>query len=362
MYRIRIKVTLPDSPAMARPRKKDRNTYSVESEENKALSNGSRSSSESDSGGDGSEQREGDKLPVSVEEGAIVAVVLADVEIVAEGNDEELTLSDEEKGRLLELELEVEDSFYRAGRALREIRDSRLYRVTHSSFEEYCKDRFGFERRYPYQLMDAAIVADNIRECVRDVRILPTNEFQLRPLTKLKSSPEKQALAWIRAVEKSQGKQPTYQAVKEIVKEFLPPGKETANSLPSLSVGQPVVVKRAGDPLLSDFTGAWGMVRELGEQGMSVEFYATTVGGINSADLEHFPGRNLNTSDVKALEKTLSQMKAIFAAYGDEEEIVKLIIRYFARLKRPALSGIERDILALLQRRANKVQEEAEVD
>jgi hypothetical protein len=41
-----------------------------------------------------------------------------------------------------------------AGDALREIRDSRLYRATHTSFEAYCTERFGFSRSTAYRLME----------------------------------------------------------------------------------------------------------------------------------------------------------------------------------------------------------------
>ncbi|MEH1939182.1 MAG: hypothetical protein V7L01_03045 [Nostoc sp.] len=37
-----------------------------------------------------------------------------------------------------------------------ELRNRRLYDSTHRTFEEYCRDRFGYSRRQPYLLMDAA--------------------------------------------------------------------------------------------------------------------------------------------------------------------------------------------------------------
>ncbi len=33
-----------------------------------------------------------------------------------------------------------------AGKALTQLRDRKLYRSTHKTFEEYCRDRFGFTR------------------------------------------------------------------------------------------------------------------------------------------------------------------------------------------------------------------------
>jgi hypothetical protein len=60
-------------------------------------------------------------------------------------------LTPEEQRDRLHLERRVERAFFEAGKALMELRDRRLYRSTHSTFEEYCKERFGFERRHPYR-------------------------------------------------------------------------------------------------------------------------------------------------------------------------------------------------------------------
>ena len=71
-------------------------------------------------------------------------------------------LSDEETSDRLRLERKVERAFYEAGKALKEIRDRRLYRSTPKTFERYVKDRFSMKQSRSYQLMDAAIVVDNI--------------------------------------------------------------------------------------------------------------------------------------------------------------------------------------------------------
>ncbi len=80
-----------------------------------------------------------------------------DVEIVAA---QELTV-DEEQQRLY-LERKVERAFYEAGLALRELRDRRLYRNTHKTFEEYCRYRFGHSRQKSNYLIAAAGVYDNL--------------------------------------------------------------------------------------------------------------------------------------------------------------------------------------------------------
>lgn len=45
------------------------------------------------------------------------------------------------------------------GTQRREIRDSRLYREQYSTFEEYCRDRWGWSVRRGQQMMEAADTA-----------------------------------------------------------------------------------------------------------------------------------------------------------------------------------------------------------
>jgi hypothetical protein len=80
------------------------------------------------------------------------------VEVVAT----EFLTPDEERDRS-SLEKKVERAFYEAGKALQELKERRLYRSTHKSFEDYCIDRFGYlNRRQPYRLISAALVVDNL--------------------------------------------------------------------------------------------------------------------------------------------------------------------------------------------------------
>lgn len=65
--------------------------------------------------------------------------------------------------RLAELEEVVErglSTFVEVGNALMEIRDARLYRATHPTFEAYCRERWGFSRSHGYRLIRAAELAE----------------------------------------------------------------------------------------------------------------------------------------------------------------------------------------------------------
>jgi len=76
-------------------------------------------------------------------------------------------------------------AFVRVGLAFREIRDRRLYRETHSSFESYCVDRFGFKRAHGYRLVEEATAVIQLKQLspIGDT-ILPLNEAQARELAK----------------------------------------------------------------------------------------------------------------------------------------------------------------------------------
>ncbi|MBD2248689.1 hypothetical protein [Nostoc sp. FACHB-888] len=122
----------------------------------------------------------------------------------------------------------MERAFFEAGKALMELRDRKLYRSTHKTFEEYCRvrpwrwrsHRFGHNRRQSYLLMDAAIIFDNLEQkCDRSDHILPTNEWQVRPLSKLE--PDIQPEAWKQAVESANGKVPSHRIVKDAVQRIL---------------------------------------------------------------------------------------------------------------------------------------------
>ena len=70
-------------------------------------------------------------------------------------------------------------SFIDVGNALATIRDEKLYRVTHGTFEAYCKQRWQIGRNYANKQIAAAKV---VKTLGTTVPILPTAETQIRPL------------------------------------------------------------------------------------------------------------------------------------------------------------------------------------
>ena len=74
-------------------------------------------------------------------------------------------MSDLATTRLAELETVIErgqQTFVEVGNALMEIRDQRLYRKTHATFEAYCKERWGWTRRQANRQIDAAKVVETL--------------------------------------------------------------------------------------------------------------------------------------------------------------------------------------------------------
>jgi hypothetical protein len=76
-------------------------------------------------------------------------------------------LSFEEVVRLETLEAEIQEgleSFIKVGNCLLEIRESRLYRETHKTFEEYCQVKYGLSYRRAHHLMESAAIVNGLEE------------------------------------------------------------------------------------------------------------------------------------------------------------------------------------------------------
>ncbi len=93
---------------------------------------------------------------------------------------------------LAELEARIEhglDTFVDVGLALLEIRDRRLYRESHATFEDYCRERWAFTRRRANQLIGAAGVIGVLGTTV-------PNEAQAREFSPLREDPEAMRATW----------------------------------------------------------------------------------------------------------------------------------------------------------------------
>ena len=166
-------------------------------------------------------------------------------------------LSQAEQEERDSLESTVQQAFFIAGKALKTLRDKRLYRETHATFESYVRDRFDFTKRAAYYLIDAHDVVNNFKALLPSTpsgalqdtllenaeslpkseqfvhsnksTILPTKESQCRYLAG--HPPEIQRRAWVRAVELAGGnKVPPARLVKQAVREITQSDDSKQNS------------------------------------------------------------------------------------------------------------------------------------
>jgi hypothetical protein len=125
--------------------------------------------------------------------------------------------------RLANLEAVITEglgTFVAVGRALTEIRDAELYRATHSSFEAYCQERWGFKKSRAYQLISAAGVVENVHSCGN----APTNEAHARELGKVNL--DQQEEVWVEVLQTAPSGVVTAKHVADVVAKRLPPPKQ----------------------------------------------------------------------------------------------------------------------------------------
>ena len=142
-----------------------------------------------------------------------------------------------EAGRLTELETTVErglTTFVEVGQALMAIRDERLYRVEHETFEDYCREQWRMSKAYANRTIAAAEVVSAMAPIgaaemtpigvTGPNGLTPANEAQARALAPLKDDAPAMAAA---LEEASADGKPTAASIAEAVERRLP-GPKTA--------------------------------------------------------------------------------------------------------------------------------------
>lgn len=112
---------------------------------------------------------------------------------------EAIALSDDERNDLAGCEAVIErglKTFREVGAALTEIRDARLYRGTHDTFEDYLSARWAMQRAQAYRLIEASAVVGGLSP-IGDTP-LPATESQARELARV--APERRDEVWREAV------------------------------------------------------------------------------------------------------------------------------------------------------------------
>jgi hypothetical protein len=128
-------------------------------------------------------------------------------------------LSASEANRLRHCEKDLEhfrENYYKAGEALKVIRDQRLYRQTHKTFELYLEERWGMSRGWAHELIGTSEVMKTLSGIPNIPP--PANQSQAVELTILKES-EDRVWAWKKVVATTPPEEITAKRVAAIVKE-----------------------------------------------------------------------------------------------------------------------------------------------
>jgi hypothetical protein len=259
---------------------------------------------------------------------SVVKVEVAQVEVL-----EEITY-DEERDRH-RLELRVERAFYEAGKALAELRDRRLYRSTHKTFETYCRDRFRFTRQAANYLIAGADVFENLTTI--GCQTLPTSERQVRSLAQLE--PEQQCQAWQQAVEASSGKVPSGRVVKGIVERLKEKPLFLAKDF--CQVGDVFVLKRL-ESQERKYNGCWAIALELKDFTVLVDVHDATL-SVKPDNLD-----KIDSPDVKRqLPQILKRIRRVRQLPGFRDRVAYTMLEHLGR--QSYLTPLEDKVLRLIE-------------
>lgn len=156
----------------------------------------------------------------------------------ANGADRALSLTQRDRSEFVQCEGIIGrglSTFFEVGSALLTIREKRLYRGAHQTFEMYCRERWGIGRSYAWRLIGAAERLNLLP--AGEGLIRPLNEFQIRPFLKL--APEAFPQAWQNVTERAKDGKVTLSMVQGVICELssngtcrTPPARKAKRSKP----------------------------------------------------------------------------------------------------------------------------------
>ena len=281
-------------------------------------------------------------------------------------------LSPEEQRDRHQLELKVGQAFYRAGKALAQLRERRLYRSTHKTFEAYSQDRFGFSRRYSDYLIAAACVIENLQQMrtihsqnqpneserlnqnnlsTLQARILPTKLEQVKPLTSLKTAQE-QWQVWNQAIAAANGKIPSGRIVSEIVAQLKE--KPLVLAKDYCQVGDVFTLVRLKGKE-KKYNGCWAIATEPRD--------FTVIVDVHDATLTVKP-ENLNKIDSpeahRQLPQILQRIRRVREVPGFRDRVAYTMLEHMG--KQTYLTPLEDKVLRLIEQEYGVVDVEREVE
>lgn len=143
----------------------------------------------------------------------------------------ETALSKSEQSELARLCKVVDEgltSFLAVGTALNEIKEKRLYRQSHETFDGFVKERWGMTGSRAYQLIDASKISKEVSTVVEEtgIEIELNSESQLRELNQIGTEALPSVLGKIAEKCKAENKKPSASIIKDVVREELGKDKD----------------------------------------------------------------------------------------------------------------------------------------
>jgi hypothetical protein len=127
---------------------------------------------------------------------------------------------------LIECERVIKDglqTFVTVGNALMHIRDERLYREHHATFEAYCQDKWGMVASRARQLISAAGIAKNLKSVTTGNT--PESERVVRPLAGLPAEEQREVWESVTEKAKEENRKVTAKDVEMVVEERSQPSE-----------------------------------------------------------------------------------------------------------------------------------------
>ncbi|WP_242046211.1 MULTISPECIES: hypothetical protein [Calothrix] len=269
-------------------------------------------------------------------------------------------LTTEEWSDRIFLERQVERAFYIAAKALKALRDRRLYRSTHSTFEDYCRSRFGFTHRHVNYLIAGSFVVDNLMGTngsqiknsnemgtngsqignsdetgTNGSQILPTSERQVRPLVPLK--PEQQRQAWQQAVELAGGKIPSGRIVQDIVDKI----RERTKLPNPYRLGEVCTLLPKDNPELKGKSGCWGVITHVGDYSCTLETWDAEY----TVKIEHLKSLELLDNDCQFMQQLCARLRRLHEIENRDIAVDWLCLG-LGKQPKPYLSPLQEKLLA----------------
>lgn len=245
------------------------------------------------------------------------------------------------RSRLIE---QVGNAFYISGMALAKLKEERLYRNTHLSFDEFCQDIFGYSSDYAYLKIAAAKVyqnlADNLPTNGRQP-ILPTRQRQLRPIVKAKLEADAQVEVWQMAIALADGKIPSSSIVTEAVNLYLAEDDTQFNPFTEGEVCRIVV---RGNSKLKGKGGSWCIVEEVGDRFCVVNTWNNQL----TVPVNNLESKDFDEKEYQAIEDVGVRMTKLHQTEKLDKAAL-WILEGLAKLDNPHLTPLEDKLLRVLE-------------